>query len=60
VLQHWCWLGTARDEGDLAALLDAPPRPQFDIDVARLLVKRWTRGSLALVDVARGCASPST
>ena len=60
VLQHWCWLGTARDEGDLAALLDAPPRPQFDIDVARLLVKRWTRGSLALVDVTRGSASPST
>ena len=54
VLHHWCWLGTARDEGDLAALLDAPPRPRFDIDVARLLLKRWTRGSLALVDVTRG------
>jgi DNA polymerase-3 subunit epsilon len=52
VLVHWCWLGTARDEAELAALLDAPPRPRFDIDVARLLLKRWNRRSLALVDVA--------
>ena len=57
---HWCWLGTARDEAELAALLDAPPRPRFDIDVARLLLKRWSRRSLALVDVTRGRASPST
>ena len=54
VLRHWCWLGTARDEGELAALLDAPPHPQFDIDVARLLLKRWKRRSLALVDVTQG------
>ncbi|MEO8752105.1 MAG: exonuclease domain-containing protein [Casimicrobiaceae bacterium] len=50
VLRNWCWLGTARDEGELAALLDAPPAPQFDIDVARLLLKRWSRRALALVD----------
>lgn len=60
LFRNWCWLGTARDEGELAALLDAPPRPQFDIDVARLLLKRWNRRSLALVDVTRGSISPST
>jgi DNA polymerase III subunit epsilon len=49
VLRNWCWLGTARDEGELAALLDPPLRPRFDIDVARLLLKRWKRRSLALV-----------
>ena len=32
-IRDWCWLGTARDDGELAALLEAPPRPQFDIDV---------------------------
>ena len=53
VLRDWCWLGTARDEGDLAALLEAPPRPRFDIDVMRLLLKRWARRSLSLVEVAR-------
>jgi DNA polymerase III subunit epsilon len=53
VLRHWCWLGTARDEADLAALLDAPPRAHFDIDVTRLLLKRWMRGALPLFDVSR-------
>ncbi len=48
VLRDWCWLGTARDEGELARLLEAPPRPRFDIDVTRLLLKRWTKGALPL------------
>ena len=26
VIRDWCWLGTARDDGELAALLEAPPR----------------------------------
>jgi DNA polymerase-3 subunit epsilon len=50
-IRDWCWLGTARDEGDLAALLDAPPRAQFDIDVTRLLLKRHAAGTLALTPV---------
>jgi DNA polymerase-3 subunit epsilon len=60
VLRNWCWLGTARDEGELAALLDAPPHPRFDIDVTRLLLKRWNRRSLALVDVAPDAPSLSS
>ncbi len=43
VLHGWQWLGTARDEGELAALLEAPPRPAFDLDVTRLLLARWAR-----------------
>ena len=50
-IRDWCWLGTARDDGDLAALLDAPPRAQFDIDVTRLLLKRHAAGTLVLVPV---------
>ena len=49
VLQDWSWLGTARDESALADLLESPPRPQFDIDVARLLQRRWAKGTLRLV-----------
>ncbi len=49
VLRDWCWLGSARDDGELFALLAAPPRPHFDIDIARLLLKRWASGSLELV-----------
>jgi DNA polymerase-3 subunit epsilon len=43
VIRHWHWLGTARDDGELAALLEAPPRPQFDADVTRLLLRLWAR-----------------
>lgn len=51
VLRDWCWLGTARDDGALADLVAAPPRAEFDIDVTRLLLKRFTAGALHLVPV---------
>jgi DNA polymerase-3 subunit epsilon len=51
VLRDWCWLGTAHDEGELGALLDTPPRPQFDIDVTRLLIRRHAKGTLHLLPV---------
>ena len=43
VVRDWCWLGTARDDGELGRLLDAPPRPQFDADIARLLIRVLAR-----------------
>ncbi len=49
VLRDWCWLGTARDDGELGRLLEAPPPPRFDIDVARMLLKRWSKRALPLV-----------
>jgi DNA polymerase-3 subunit epsilon len=51
LLDAWCWLGTARDEGELGALLDAPPRASFDLDVTRLLLRRHAARSLELVEV---------
>jgi DNA polymerase-3 subunit epsilon len=44
VLRDWCWLGTASDEGELGRLLEAPPRPAFDVDICRLLVRTLARG----------------
>ena len=44
VLRDWCWLGTARDEGELGAMMDAPPRPVFDADIAKLLIRTLARG----------------
>jgi len=43
LFRDWCWLGTARDEGALQALLEAPPRNAFDLDVYRILCKRLPR-----------------
>jgi DNA polymerase-3 subunit epsilon len=44
VVRDWCWLGTARDDGELGRLLDAPPRAVFDADIARLLMRVLRRG----------------
>jgi DNA polymerase-3 subunit epsilon len=44
VLRDWCWLGTAQDEGELGRIVDAPPRPVFDADIARLLIRTFARG----------------
>jgi DNA polymerase III subunit epsilon len=51
VLRDWCWLGTARDEGDLAQIIAAPPRPAFDIDIVKLLLRRHKAGKLPLVAI---------
>ena len=44
VLRDWCWLGTAHDDGELGQMLDAPPRPVFDADIAKLLMRALARG----------------
>jgi len=49
LIRDWCWLGTARDEGELAALAQAPQRPEFDLDVTRLLLRRYQAGALTLI-----------
>ena len=51
VLRDWCWLGTAHDEGELARIIEAPPRPVFDIDIAKLLIRRYKAGTLPLVSI---------
>ena len=44
VIRDWCWLGTAHDDGELARLIEAPPRAAFDTDIARLLIRTLARG----------------
>ena len=44
VLRNWCWLGTASDDGELTRLIEAPPRPVFDADITKLLVRTLARG----------------
>lgn len=40
VLDHWCHLGTVRDDDELAELLASAPPRAFDLDVYRILT-RW-------------------
>lgn len=51
VFRDWCWLGTARDDAELGALVDAPPRGEFDLDIYRLLLKKLPR--LKVVPLSR-------
>jgi DNA polymerase-3 subunit epsilon len=43
LFRDWCWLGTARDEAELGAMLETPPRGEFDLDIYRLLCRRLKR-----------------
>ena len=53
VVDHWCWLGTARDEAELADLVEAPRRGEFDVDVTKLLLRRYRAGKLDLVPLTK-------
>src|SRR5262249_18200541 len=57
VFRDWCWLGTAKDDGDLQSILEAPPRVAFDLDVYRLLLKHLPR--VAIVPLGARAASGS-
>jgi len=59
VVRDWRWVGTARDDAELADLAGAAPAAELDIDVTRLLLRmhaRKPRAFAALVD-ARTAAS---
>jgi DNA polymerase-3 subunit epsilon len=49
LIRDWCWLGTARDDGELTALAAAPKRAEFDPDVTRLLLRRYRARALPLL-----------
>ena len=38
-LNNWCYLGTARTDDELAALLESPPAERFDLDQYKILVR---------------------
>ena len=52
VLRDWCWLGTAQDDGELGRLIEAPPRPAFDADIARLLIRTFAKGKHEVLPLA--------
>lgn len=43
VVNHWCWLGTARDDSDVPEILASPAEPVFDRDTYKLLVSALQR-----------------
>lgn len=53
LVDNWCWLGTARDEEEVHALL-ASGRPVFDLDIWKILNKALARGRV----VQLGASAP--
>ena len=51
VVRDWHWIGTARDDAELASLIESPIRPAFDLDVCRLLLRRYAKSPGAFVPV---------
>ncbi|MDH4094799.1 MAG: exonuclease domain-containing protein [Betaproteobacteria bacterium] len=52
VVHQWCYLGTARSEDEVAALLEAARRPRFDLDQYKLLVRHLLGRRARIVELA--------
>jgi hypothetical protein len=50
VVHQWCYLGTAKTEDEVPALLDA--RPRFDLDQYKILVRHLTARGTRVVELA--------
>jgi DNA polymerase-3 subunit epsilon len=46
VVHHWCLLGTARSEAEVAELLEDAPSPRFDLDQYRILARFLKAGGI--------------
>jgi DNA polymerase-3 subunit epsilon len=51
VVHHWCLLGTAHSEAEVAELLEGEPRPQFDLDHYKILARHLSRGRTRVVEL---------
>src|SRR5260221_441124 len=51
VVDHWCLLGTARSEAEVAELMESAPRPRFDLDHYKILARHLARGRAKPVEL---------
>jgi DNA polymerase III subunit epsilon len=52
VLDHWCYLGTVRNESELHDLTESRAAPLFDVDTYKIL-KRYLAKPPRGVDIIR-------
>ncbi|HVO88660.1 MAG TPA: exonuclease domain-containing protein [Casimicrobiaceae bacterium] len=58
VIRQWSWQGTARDDEELQRLLEAPMRSEPDVDVTRLLLRRYATRPSDFIDARKAAACP--
>jgi DNA polymerase-3 subunit epsilon len=52
VVSQWCYVGTARSEDEVPALLEAARRPRFDPDQYKILLRHLTTKRVRVVELA--------
>ena len=52
VLDHWCWLSTARSQTEVGEILERSRRPRFDLDQYRVLARHLGRGRARVLELA--------
>jgi len=52
VVHQWCYLGTARSEDEVPALLESARRPAFDLDQYKILVRHLLSRRARIVELA--------
>ena len=52
VVDRWCYLGAARDDGELAELLQEKRQPSFDYDHYRILARHLGKRGVRVVQLA--------
>ncbi|MEO6929840.1 MAG: exonuclease domain-containing protein [Casimicrobiaceae bacterium] len=59
VIRDWRWVGSARDDGELALLASQRPSAAFDLDITRLLLRIHARRPQAFVALSTTCDQPA-
>jgi DNA polymerase-3 subunit epsilon len=52
VVNQWCYVGTARSEDEVPALVEAARRPRFDLDQYKILLRHLTTRRARIVELA--------
>lgn len=52
VVSQWCYVGTARSEDEVPALVEAARRPRFDLDQYKILLRHLTTKRVRVVELA--------
>jgi DNA polymerase-3 subunit epsilon len=52
VVNQWCYVGTARSQDEVPALVEAARRPRFDLDQYKILLRHLTAKRARVVELA--------
>ena len=51
IIDHWAYLGTAKDATEVATIVSSGPKPAFDLDLYKMLVKHLKQAGTQVVTI---------